>query len=147
MEQLLKNGWKQDGKYWTNVAQGMVRLTTKQATDFELRAAHTRANPVQYNEAGELANPPQEVFDMVAEAIGHRASNDPACGFHVQVNKYAHEGSAFSRTDSSWATLAEAKAEADHQWGLKIHRFVYVTDGKSTLYNPALTRKRVAATV
>jgi hypothetical protein len=61
--------------------------------------------------------------------------------FQVNVNKYSHEGSAFSRVLSEHLYETDAKAAADRAWKSGHHRFVFVTNGWTqkfdVVYNPA----------
>lgn len=51
--------------------------------------------------------------------------------YAVRVNKYSHEGSAFSRTASEHDDRDEAIKECDRLMAFGIHRFALVVDNKS----------------
>ena len=74
-------------------------------------------------------------------AVNERAANQTGDGamFKVEVDKYSHSGSGFSRVDSVWPTREEAVAEADRVHAAGYQRFVYVSDDKNReVYNPAI---------
>lgn len=51
--------------------------------------------------------------------------------YSVKVNKYSHEGSAFSRTASEYDDPDEAIAESNRLMAMGIYRFSFVVDNKS----------------